>query len=188
MELSWFEQEFIRLMNERDKPAVLEIGTYKTTPTTTTFKHKLDGQVPGMDFIGIDCREGENVDQVADAHRLADVFPANHFDGVISLFTFEHLARPWVVAHQIRHVLKPGGFVWVCTHQTYPLHYYPYDYFRFSKEAMAILFDEVDGWEMIKNEYSLPAVIMPHTNRIHGDTWNFQSESWLHVEILARKK
>ena len=60
-------------------------------------------------------------------------------------------------------------------------------YFRFSKEAMAILFDEVDGWEMIKNEYSLPAIIMPHTNLVHGDAWNFISEAWLHVECLARK-
>src|SRR5262249_45205926 len=37
-------------------------------------------------------------------------------------------------------VLKTGGLLFVQTYQTFPLHAYPFDYVRFSQEALSGLF------------------------------------------------
>ena len=41
--------------------------------------------------------------------------------------------------------LKVGGLIYIQTHQSFPLHGYPHDYFRFSREALASLFGTHDG-------------------------------------------
>jgi hypothetical protein len=59
------------------------------------------------------------------------------FDVIISCSTFEHLKYPAVAAHEVLKALKVGGVLFVQTHQSFPLHGYPFDYFRFSREALA---------------------------------------------------
>jgi 2-polyprenyl-3-methyl-5-hydroxy-6-metoxy-1,4-benzoquinol methylase len=44
------------------------------------------------------------------------------FDALVAVAVFEHLERPWIAAKEVARVLKPGGFAYVSTHQTFPLH------------------------------------------------------------------
>ncbi len=68
------------------------------------------GLVPkGWDYVGMDIREGANVDRVGDAHELSSVFPDQKFDGVMSFSVVEHLLMPWKVVIELNHVLNTGA-------------------------------------------------------------------------------
>ena len=72
------------------------------------------------------------MDVMGDAHKLSDYFDKDSFDVIFSMSVFEHLAMPWKVALELNKVLKPGGMMLHTTHQTWPLHEEPWDYWRYS--------------------------------------------------------
>jgi hypothetical protein len=106
--------------------------------------------------LGSDIESGPDVQVVADAHRLSEVVGEKQFDIIISCATFEHLKYPHLAAHQLMKTLKIGGVLYIQTHQSFPLHAYPYDYFRFSREALAGLFGTKMGFRVIATGYSIP--------------------------------
>jgi SAM-dependent methyltransferase len=79
----------------------------------------------------------------ADLHVLPQDW-ARRFDALVAVAVFEHLERPWIAAKEVARVLKPAGWCYISTHQTFPLHGYPSDFFRFSKEALALIFCDAD--------------------------------------------
>lgn len=158
---------------------VLELGCLRWEANRPT--HHAHLLPEGVTHVRSDVTNGTDVDVPADAHDLAP-FPDNHFDAVLAFSVWEHLARPWIAADAVRRVLKPGGFVYVDTHQTFPLHGYPHDYFRFSTEALSVLFD--DGWGTVEQGYALPCRI---DHRGQCPVWNTAAEAFLHVQHLARK-
>jgi SAM-dependent methyltransferase len=97
--------------------------------------------VPRSNYVMADVDTGADVDAVADLHALPQDW-AGRFDALVAVAVFEHLERPWIAAKEVARVLKPGGFAYVSTHQTFPLHGYPSDFFRFSKEALALIFKD----------------------------------------------
>jgi hypothetical protein len=72
--------------------------------------------------------------------------------------------------------------LFVCTHQTFPLHGYPHDYFRFSAEALAGIFDDA-GFEILDGGYTYPASIIPPAEVTR---WNPGAAAYLNVDVLAR--
>ena len=85
---------------------------------------------------------------------------------IISCSTFEHLKYPTLAAHELMKALKVGGDLYVQTHQSFPLHGYPFDYFRFSQEALAGLFGTTMGFQVLGTNYDFP--IRLYTRRIPG--------------------
>jgi SAM-dependent methyltransferase len=138
-------------------PNVLELGVKRLYPDVKT-KH--DDWVPNAgQFLGTDIEDGIDVDIVADVHKLSDVVGSEAFDVIISCSSFEHFKYPHLAAHELMRVLKIGGLLFIQTHQTYPVHGAPYDYFRFSREALAGLFGEQMGFKIIDTVYEFPAAI-----------------------------
>ena len=146
--------EFIDLSELIEAPKVLEIGTCRFPKGPST---RRDSWVPhSSEYVGTDIAAGEDVDIPADVHRLTETFGHERFDVIISCSAFEHFKYPLVAAHEIMRVMKIGGIVFVQTHQSYPLHAAPYDYFRFSREALASLFGTKMGFEVIATDYEFP--------------------------------
>lgn len=137
-----------------DQPRVLELGTKRSFSERST-RH--DSWIPNAsEFIGSDIENAEDVDLIADVHRLSETVGVESFDVIISCSSFEHFKYPQLAAHQIMKTLKIGGLLFVQTHQSFPIHSSPHDYFRFSREALAALFGTKMGFEVTATDYEFP--------------------------------
>jgi SAM-dependent methyltransferase len=104
----------------------------------------------GCNYTGFDIKEGDNVDVVGDAHQLSNHVAKDHFDAVYSISTFEHLLMPWKVAVEMNRVMKPGAIGFVGSHQAWPLHEEPWDFWRFSDTSWHAIFNKLTGFEIIE--------------------------------------
>ena len=157
--------EFLRLASEIDKPSVLELGTYRSNPEISTL-HK--EWVPhAFIYHGTDIFMGQDVDFIADVHKLSEVAGVETYDIIISCSSFEHFKYPQVAAFEVSKVLSPNGLVFVQTHQSYPLHAYPYDFFRFSTEALSACFGTRNGIKELGTQYQFSCSIKSERQ---GDT------------------
>ena len=63
---------------------------------------------------------------------------------------------PWVVAAEINKVLKVGGLTFHSTHFAFPIHERPWDFWRYTDQALRILFSPPLGFEVIRCELRHP--------------------------------
>ena len=156
------EARFKARCRELESPAVLELGTLQSRPGRSTM-HR-DWVPHASEFLGTDLEQGPDVDIVADVHKLSEVTGEERFDVVLSASTFEHLKYPTLAAHELMKVLRVGGLLYIQTHQSFPLHGYPFDYFRFSQDALASLFGTQMGMEVVATNNDFPVRI--HSRRV----------------------
>jgi hypothetical protein len=175
-----FRLEFISRCRSLQAPRVLELGTRRSIETRST-RH--DDWVPNAgEYFGSDIGPGIDVDIVADVHRLTRMTGEEQFDVIISCSSFEHFKYPHLAAHEIMKALRIGGLIFVQTHQTFPLHAHPYDYFRFSREALAGLFGTKMGFDVIATDYEFPVKL--YSDRERGVT---EMLSYLNVRLYGEK-
>jgi hypothetical protein len=148
------EQRFRERCAQLQAPSVLELGTLQSQAGRSTM-HR-DWVPHAAEHLGTDIEAGPDVDIVADVHRLSEVVGRERFDVIISASTFEHLKYPTLAAHELMKALKVGGLLYIQTHQSFPLHGYPNDYFRFSQDALASLFGSDMGFEVVSTNYDFP--------------------------------
>lgn len=173
-----------------ERPAVIEVGTLRQDPEFPTHH---TAWAPHGAWTKVDAWAGQDVDVVDDAHSLDVVAPLvaslppapGRFDAYVACSVFEHLRRPWVAMQAAARVVRPGGLVYVQTHQTFPLHGYPSDYFRFSKEALAGIMEDA-ALEVLHAGYLYRCKVIPPSEVTRWNTAD-DVEAWLNVEALARK-
>jgi len=112
------------------------------------------------DYVGLDVSPGPNVDVVGDAHHLSR-FVTGRFDAAFSISTFEHLLMPWKVVLELNKVLRDGALVFSHSHQTWPVHDAPWDFWRFSQDSWHGLYNRHTGFEMVKVKQAQPAFLSP---------------------------
>ena len=135
-------------------------------------------------FVGVDLEPGPGVDIVTDASVLSRVIRPHSFDIVVSVSVFEHLRRPWQVVLEINKILKTGGLVFIHSHQTFPLHDYPGDFFRFSEKGFKELFSENLGFEVLATGSQVPCRVVPSVE-IPG--WLKEHLAYINTTVCARK-
>jgi SAM-dependent methyltransferase len=94
-----------------------------------------------------------------------------------------------VAAKEVARVLAPGGRFFVSTHQCYPIHGYPSDFFRFSKHALRLIFADA-GLEVQACDYEHRCLIIPPHNVIPAwrmPSWNREEAAYLLVNARGRK-
>lgn len=167
---------------------VLEIGTKQAQEGISTHSYASFPNVHRQNYIMADIFPGRDVDVIANLHDLPSEW-TDRFDCFVASAVFEHLERPWIAAKEVARVLKPGGGCYVATHQTFPIHGYPSDFFRFSTEALALIFEDA-GLEAIEVAYLHRAKIIPPVTLVQAgicDQWNETWPSYIIVHIFARK-
>jgi hypothetical protein len=135
------------------------------------------------DWVGTDMMAGDGVEIVGDLHTLYQTCP-ERFDAVFCNWVLEHLERPWAAIHSMAHLLNPRGALFIGTHQTFPLHGYPNDYFRFSTSALKLMAED-SGLKVTSCQYDTPCTITPPA--AHPTVWNPLGKAFLHVSICAVK-
>jgi hypothetical protein len=148
---------FFNKLQQMDWAVVLEIGSRNRSGFM-----RRDKAHSAARYVGFDVLSGENVDVVGDAHNISKLLDHNQFDMVFSISTFEHLAMPWKAAVEINRVMKVGGLLLVSTHQTWPLHEEPWDFWRFSDHSWDALFNSYTGFEVVETAMGEPGSIVPH--------------------------
>jgi SAM-dependent methyltransferase len=165
----------------RSRGKILELGSRQVVKGGQS-KRSL---FPDCSYIGFDYYSDSNTDVVGDAHELSKYF-GKEFDAVFSLAVFEHFAMPWVVAAEINKVLKPGGLTFHSTHFAFPVHERPWDFWRYTDQALRILFSPPLGFEVIRCAYDTPARMHPDVPR--DELMHLPLEPvWVGISVLARK-
>lgn len=114
---------------------VLDVGAYDVNGT---FRPLVEGR--GWTYTGLDVAAGPNVDVVSeDPYHFP--FEDNAFDVVISGSTMEHVQAIWLWVPELVRVLRPGGYLALHTHHTFPEHRYPLDCWRVMPDGMRYLLD-----------------------------------------------
>ena len=88
---------------------------------------------PNKEYIGCDMRRGPGVDCIADLHNIA--MPAESVGTLLVLDTLEHVEYPREALEQVYRVLKPDGITLITSVMNFPVHDYPYDYWRFTQKG-----------------------------------------------------
>jgi hypothetical protein len=176
---SW--ENFITALSRIPAGHVLEIGSRARSAITR--RHRIPSH---LSYVGVDILPGPNVDVLADAHYLTRFFPEQRFAAIFSTSVFEHLAMPWKVVLEMNRVLVPGGLVYTATHQTWPLHEEPWDFWRFSRYSWKTIFNEATGFEIVEAVMGEPARV--HPNRTESMTRDMPaSHAYLGSAALVRK-
>ena len=174
--------KFIELVN-REKTSVLEVGSRPSSPFAVCNRPHFQ---PHVRFIGFDVLPGENTDVVGDAHYLTRYFPNGSLGAAYSLTVLEHLLMPWRFAAELNRVLEIGGLLFYATHQTWPLHAEPNDFYRFSDEALKFLFGKEAGFEIIDSHMEHRVWLYPeHRTEPYLTTPLFPGYG--NSQVLARK-
>jgi SAM-dependent methyltransferase len=135
--------------------AVLEIGSkdYGNTATFRDFYHS-------NTYIGVDLEAGPNVDVVADLTKPDHGFKKSSFSLVICCSVLEHVKKPWLFAPIVSELVKPGGYLYISVPWVWPYHAFPGDYYRFSHQGIAALFDPFE-WSNLTYSTGTPGEFTP---------------------------
>ncbi|MEN3794253.1 methyltransferase domain-containing protein [Fulvimarina sp. MAC3] len=138
-------KHFVRTADDPEK-TVVEVGGRVVGDASQAMRRYMP---KAGRFLSVDIHASDHVDVVGDAHYLDDLLGAESVDAIFSLSVMEHLAYPWLFAAAVNRSLKTGGLVFQSTPHTWPLHETPNDFWRFSDEALKILFGPETGFEII---------------------------------------
>jgi len=137
---------------EKALPPVLEVGSRNVNGTVRDHFPQGKGQ-----YVGLDMREGQGVDLVADVVEddwLAKVKPVNT---VVCTETLEHVTDPWRAVEQMYEALAPGGLCLITVPFMFEQHAYPDDYWRFSCPGLRLLFERAGFEDIVVVPGGLPA-------------------------------
>jgi hypothetical protein len=159
---------FLAAMKAR-KGTVMELGARIVGTMTQGWRSRYE---PECRYLGNDIHPGPGIDVVGDVHTLTASVTAGSLDGVFSVAVLEHLAAPWLAAAEINRALKMGGETLHVTHQTWPVHETPNDFFRMSDQALRSLFGVATGFEVVECGMAFPVAIVPPPHMRHSDWLN----------------
>jgi hypothetical protein len=137
--------QFQIMLRERQAGRLLEVGSRARSGVI-----RKNFKPAAWEYSGFDILAGTNVDVVGDAHRLSLHYPAQSFDAVMAFSVLEHLLMPWKFIIELNRVLKIGAIGCFTTHQAWPLHDQPWDFWRFSDRAWTGLLNSGTGFEIIE--------------------------------------
>lgn len=121
--------------------------------------------VPHTKYMALDIDKSCNPDICCDIHDIN--WEDNYFDTIIATEVLEHCYNPAQVVDELYRILKKRGTVILSTRFMQHYHPAPKDYWRFTRDSLALLFKNFDKVE-----------IHPHGNLLQV-FWHFISHGRL---------
>lgn len=132
----WIAQDLRNTLESNDITGlVAEIGGSR---------NGLKAHLPEWDFRFLSLYPGDDPDMVVADITACPQIPDESFDAVVSVNCYEHIERPWRAAEEITRILKPGGITYHLAPFSYFYHLAPIDYWRYTPEALASLFRDLE--------------------------------------------
>lgn len=97
---------------------------------------------PQKEYVGCDMEEGNGVDRVLNLHNID--LPAESAGTVLLMDTLEHVEFVRRAVEEVYRILKPNGILIASSVMKFPIHRFPYDYWRFTPEAFKSLLKPFD--------------------------------------------
>jgi SAM-dependent methyltransferase len=113
---------------------VYEFGAYQVQKSDLADLRPL---FPGRDFVGSDISDGPGVDVILDVTNID--LPDGSIGGALCVETLEHVNNPILALEEIHRVLDDDGWVIISSVFNFPIHAWPYDYWRFTTETFEYL-------------------------------------------------
>lgn len=148
-------ERFFNALGQMHRPSVLEVGARARSGITRNDRLPQDAR-----YVGCDILAGDNVDVVCDAHALSHHLPGGSFDAVMAFSVLEHLLMPWKFVLELNKVMATGAIGLFTTHQAWPIHDAPWDYWRFSDRAWTGLLNPGTGFAIIGAAMGEPAYLV----------------------------
>lgn len=123
---------------------ILEVGSLYVNGSVRGF---VEGFNPET-YHGIDFIDGQGVDEVLDAERLAERFGKDSFDTVISTEMLEHAEHWRECVNNMKDVTKDLLII-TTRGPGFPLHSYPDDWWRYTVEDFAKIFADFETIELM---------------------------------------
>lgn len=121
--------------------SVIEVGSYNVNGSLRSFVQSFEPR----EYLGVDIETGPGVDQICQAEDLVERFGKDRFDVVISTEMIEHVKNWQTVIHNLKEITRPGGILLVTTRsEGFPLHGYPFDFWRYSLSDMELIFSDFE--------------------------------------------
>jgi ubiquinone/menaquinone biosynthesis C-methylase UbiE len=120
-----FVQKYVSVPH--DSLSVLDVGSFDVNGSMKPIFSKF------AKYVGLDMREGKNVDVVCNAHNM--IFEDETFDVVVSSQCLEHDPMFWLTFVEMARVVKDGGFIFICSPSCGPYHPHPIDCYRFMSDG-----------------------------------------------------
>jgi SAM-dependent methyltransferase len=137
---------------------------------------------PGKKYVGADLRNGPGVDVILDLHHID--LPSGSVGTVLILDTLEHVEFPRKAIENVHRILNENGILVISSVMNFPIHDYPYDYWRFTPEGFRSLlrpfpFSFVDSLGNPDFPHTIVGLALKHPNN-HNFIQEFtkQCESW----------
>ena len=130
---------------------VLDVGSLDVNGS---YRELIEGR--GWNYTGLDMRPGKNVDVVPD-DPFHYPFDDGAFDVVISGSTMEHVTHIWEWVPEVARLVRPGGWLCIITHHSFPEHRYPLDCWRILPDGIEVLFNRAGT--LTNYEISMPTNI-----------------------------
>lgn len=112
---------------------VLEVGSFNVNGNCKKFI--LDR---GINYIGIDIREGPDVDLICDItddiKNIEIKLDYEKFDLIICMNVLEHLFEPIKALNNMNHLLRQDGYMMIVTPLVWDLHDWPHDFYRLNPD------------------------------------------------------
>ncbi len=162
---------------------VLEIGSLNVNGSLRQYVESLKPEK----YIGMDIKEGKDVDLVCDAENIIDSFGKESFDVIISTETLEHVRNWRKVISQIKNVCKLNGIILITTRSKgFAFHEYPNDYWRYELRDIGHIFSDC-VIERIERDMNHPGVFVkirkPH-NFVENNLGNYEIYSMLKERVV----
>jgi SAM-dependent methyltransferase len=150
-------------INEFARGVVLDVGC-----GNKPYENLFDGKI--VEYIGCDVVQSDQnkVDVICEATDLK--FDSHRFDTVFSTQVMEHVDNPQKMIKESYRVLKSNGRVIFSIPFCWELHEEPYDFYRYSKYGLTIMFER-EGFEIIKikaNGGKWAAIFQMNLNMIYS--------------------
>lgn len=92
---------------------------------------------PGKKYVGADLREGPGVDVLLNVYNIE--LPSESVGTVLCFDTLEHVEYPRKAIEELNRILKPNGMLVIGSPMDFPIHDFPYDYWRFTPDGFKSL-------------------------------------------------